>query len=531
MRFFTRTLWLGICLAVFAACAVAVARVQWEQGYRQVTLAIHLGDLYRRSQAAGNSLHREGVGWQAVTVSPQDIRELHPHFFPSYPEGAAIPLADLEHLAEGRFALFWRLDTPVSADQFDSLLSALFSVQLQGLLLVYPFSLSPQHLNTLLDYLQIQPVLVGLPEFQSAVGADQLYRQGYRRFIRVHALPLADQAMLDEAGTIDRYMRAVVERNVRFLEIGAAHPEALTQELSRAGFTTGLPSPSAPFAPNRWTLLLLWLGLVSLIMVCVERLTGFAYPGNVLLWLWMALLGGLAFLESEGLALRAAAWLTAVFVPVAAFILLCERPRWLQASGLPFLLAFSVISTLGGLAAAAFVSTDAYFLQIQAFPGVKASLIWPIVCIGVLSLRNVEWASFRTRDALLWGAGGLLLAVVLLRSGNLSIWPASEVEIGVRSWLEEVLIVRPRFKEFLIGHPLLVLWGGLGAQRWHPWALAILCVGLLGQVSIINSYEHLHTPLGVTLLRTSHGLWLGAALGGLLHVFLRRVLRFSLPGS
>jgi hypothetical protein len=166
-------------------------------------------------------------------------------------------------------------------------------------------------------------------------------------------------------------------------------------------------------------------------------------------------------------------------------------------------------------------------LQIQEFPGVKAALILPVVFTALLSLSKVEWRRFQMRDAAVWAAVGVFLVLVLLRSGNFSFWAPSNLELAVRQWLEEFFIVRPRFKEFFIGHPLLMFWGGLGVLRWRPWALAVLLAGLVGQVSIVNSFEHLHTPLEVTLLRSFHGLGIGLALGWLLQMLLRRGLRLA----
>ncbi|NTV53688.1 MAG: hypothetical protein HGA76_11865, partial [Candidatus Firestonebacteria bacterium] len=76
---------------------------------------------------------------------------------------------------------------------------------------------------------------------------------------------------------------------------------------------------------------------------------------------------------------------------------------------------------------------------------------------------------------------------------------------------------RPRFKEFMLGYPWLLL--GLGARRLEAfksagWPKLLLVVGLLGPISLINSFCHLHTPLLVSMLRSFHGLWLGTLIGG-----------------
>ncbi|MFB0527855.1 MAG: DUF5693 family protein, partial [bacterium] len=115
-----------------------------------------------------------------------------------------------------------------------------------------------------------------------------------------------------------------------------------------------------------------------------------------------------------------------------------------------------------------------------------------------------------------------------------------EIENRAREILEKLLIVRPRIKEFLIGHPLMILGiylylkGGSRnlkvAQfakeenlrlRAKSWQLFVI-LGIIGQVSIINSFCHAHTPLVISLARTINGIWLGIIIGVLLVNIVRR---------
>jgi hypothetical protein len=91
-----------------------------------------------------------------------------------------------------------------------------------------------------------------------------------------------------------------------------------------------------------------------------------------------------------------------------------------------------------------------------------------------------------------------MLFFVLERSGNLPAIPVARWEELLRERLEDWLIARPRFKEFLVGHPALMLW------RREPSLvhLGLLALGALGQASIINTFVHLHTPLVLSLWRT-----------------------------
>ena len=70
----------------------------------------------------------------------------------------------------------------------------------------------------------------------------------------------------------------------------------------------------------------------------------------------------------------------------------------------------------------------------------------------------------RNRDRVqIWSQAGLaililaLFAFMISRTGNDNPAGVSSVELAFRSLLEKILIVRPRTKEFLIGHPAMIV--------------------------------------------------------------------------
>ena len=79
--------------------------------------------------------------------------------------------------------------------------------------------------------------------------------------------------------------------------------------------------------------------------------------------------------------------------------------------------------------------------------------------------------------------------------------------------LTHVLSVRPRFKEFLIGFPCMMLLPALLPlhRRAIGWLLA-LGIGV-GIGDVIDTFSHLHTPLAISLLRVINGLVVGAIVG------------------
>jgi hypothetical protein len=122
-------------------------------------------------------------------------------------------------------------------------------------------------------------------------------------------------------------------------------------------------------------------------------------------------------------------------------------------------------------------------------------------------------------------AGALLLA----RSGNQSDIAPSHFELVLRHQLSVVLSVRPRFKEFLIGFPALMLLPALTVahRRVVGWLLALGAGVGIGDV--LDTYSHLHTPLAISLQRTGNGLIVGALIGLLaIWIYRRACIAFGL---
>jgi hypothetical protein len=196
--------------------------------------------------------------------------------------------------------------------------------------------------------------------------------------------------------------------------------------------------------------------------------------------------------------------------------------------------ALCLVSLLGALTVVGLLSERQFMVKVSAFLGIKAAHFLPLVAVAALTAADAlggprPWPELRERarrslGRILGGqlqvwhmAAGLvaLIAVGLLlaRTGNDPGVGVSGTEMEVRSLLDRYL-VRPRTKEFLIGHP--ALWAALLlAVRRPAWrGLApLLIIGWIGQVSMVNSFCHLHTPLMLTVARTANGLWLGILVG------------------
>lgn len=201
------------------------------------------------------------------------------------------------------------------------------------------------------------------------------------------------------------------------------------------------------------------------------------------------------------------------------------------------------VSAAGGLVVAALLADPVYVAQIRQFRGVRLALLAPAVVVGAVVLwRGLTGGTAgmtagaaatllrlplrrSSAAAAVLLAGGLALAG--MRAGNLPAVGVPEWELRLRRLLERLLFVRPRTKEFLVGHPALAL---AGAGGWGPVAAAGLAVLVaLGQASVLNTFAHVHTPLGISLARVVIGLGLGAAGGWLALQVLGRVRRWRPP--
>lgn len=125
---------------------------------------------------------------------------------------------------------------------------------------------------------------------------------------------------------------------------------------------------------------------------------------------------------------------------------------------------------------------------------------------------------------------GVVTAVIVLavgyyylsRTGNEG--QVAPLEMSSRSFLENILGVRPRTKEFLIGNPLFIL-GTYLCIRHRLSALNLFIIGVITQADMVGSFTHLHTPIRISLVRTCYGMFFGAIIGLLLILILKLSIR------
>jgi len=178
-------------------------------------------------------------------------------------------------------------------------------------------------------------------------------------------------------------------------------------------------------------------------------------------------------------------------------------------------------------------------MKIQQFRGIKLALLLPPVIVLFVVYKpkelyeNIMLKTVRVKDILIMLVALFAVYFMLSRSGNDSSLIAGNREYLIREFLEKIFYVRPRFKEFLIGHPFMLLgiflWmeklKGKGALPAAGYCKIFIIIGLVGQISIINTFCHIHTPLIISLIRTLNGLWIGSLLGIILITLIKLIKR------
>jgi len=500
---------LAALLVSSAVCVwVAVRRVAWERA-NEGFVAVAPADGAPLSRLAGAGIGAIAVRASALAAgaapSPDAVRaaglEVALVLDGAFPERIA---------SEGRFALVL-VERPLPAD--DPLLSHVLA---DGATLV-------------------------LQEFTSGTVERALWGRGQRRLARGHAVPEEDLVRDSAEVLAARFRRAAAERGVRVLLLsplpGRSPDETLAfyartvTRVREAGLEPG-PLAAPPHDVPLWARTLLHLGAAAWAGLLLVRFL----PAGIVALLVAAGSVALPLTVGPVLLAQADALLVALAAPVlGALILAPTRSAGIRA-GVRRVLGFSLFSLAAGLLMAALLSGPAFVLGIAPFRGVKAALLLPpVLGTGLVllterrtlrkALRNLRPA--HAALALLGIAAG---ALALLRSGDFDPL-VSGLEERARGWLENVLVARPRFKEFLVGHPALLLLAadGMGSL----WGGLLLFLGLVGQASILNTFAHPHTPLLLSLLRTGNGLLLGLLVGialhALLHLARRRLVRPRWP--
>jgi hypothetical protein len=390
-------------------------------------------------------------------------------------------------------------------------------------------------------------------------GSETLAKDIEGQTVRVQAIARTELDKITLDDVVARYVLGVRERNIRVvylrpwehqdgdLSIEATNVEMVKQiadQLKAHHFKLGRATPiplyrgdnrilvgiAALAVPSIFVLLLgffrwyrPWLAYAAYGLTILLYLAGIVSHHDLFARSMIALAGALLFA-------------TAAFLSIAKACSEEPAPRFSDqlVRSLGWTLLATGVTLLGALVVVGVMSSPLTMEEIERFRGVRLVLALPPLIALCLYLFDRRFNSGIERPSDVFTApvrvyqlfAGLVIvaagALLLARSGNQSDIAPSHLELLLRHQLSVVLSVRPRFKEFLIGFPALMILPALtiAHRRIVGWLLALGAGVGIGDV--IDTYSHLHTPLTISLMRTFNGLVIGALIGLLVIWIYRR---------
>lgn len=369
--------------------------------------------------------------------------------------------------------------------------------------------------------------------------------------VRLYSLSEKD-ALLDEDTIADRFALATKDRNIRMLYINTApsrsaskamvtdsidniikslkEPGNAIEQMEKNGFHMGRAEAFhiTDSSLQHYLKMVVVLGGVAFVALMISYfLPLLTLPSFVL-----GLIGSAGlYVLKPALFEQALALLVAISGPTVAMILAVRKLNALNgadselATGrrVTHAIVLYIKTAIISMAAIPFViallNNITYSLVLNQFRGVSLLHAAPILLIAVFVIlyrggkpfRQIG-KLFRTPITLLWVVVGVVIAgagmYYLSRTGNAG--KVSSIEMVMRTFLENTFHVRPRNKEIAM-HPLFLL--GIFLSIRYRNAVYIMIFAVIGQLSMVDTFAHIHSPMKISLARDLLGLGIGFILG------------------
>jgi hypothetical protein len=396
-------------------------------------------------------------------------------------------------------------------------------------------------------------MIYGHVEMTTITGDKELARNLEYRIGRVHSISKdewnkryntfdADDVKINEV--VERYALAVNDRSINILylrpfnkgiDFNQKYFNTLSKKLIDQGYTLGNIEviPARQHVPRLIsTLLLLGLG-GALAILFLE-----VFKNQVKIAIALFVLGAfggafLIFTNYQSLINQLGAFFSAVIFPSIGVIWGYFNHKDVKDGLKQSLISFTkalLLSLTGGLYVHSFLASAPYMTSISVFPMVKIALIAPILIVafmyiiqkdaieGILEFMKMK---IRVYHIAILGVAFVGLLIVAMRSGNNPIIPVSSFEIKLRLFLQSNLTARPRFKEFAIGYPLLIIAGAFLNTKIAKIAIVL---GTIGLANLVNTFAHLHKPIRMAMFTTLNGILAGLAVGIIGYIIVKKAI-------
>jgi hypothetical protein len=418
----------------------------------------------------------------------------------------------------------------------------------------------PDHLRDTANAFRRAHLPFGLIEWydkaQDQRGAERLGSFLPGDVTRVQSIGKLELDKLSPQTEISRYVLGVRERNIRVVYLrpyqhlwenrsieatNVAIVHQLAATLRSHGFSLGPATPVPAFRINPFVVAVVSLAVPAIFLLILEALGIADMRLAAIVFTVDVLLVGLGYVLHHDMVARKLDGLAAALLfPIAAAVALAPAFRGAvggnaYVAGLRALIVGIGIAFAGGLVVVGLLSTPLTMEEIDRFVGVRAVLVVPPLAILFLywftpvfgarigSLGKALDSPVRIIQLAVVLVLGFAAFMLLIRAGNQPDITPSTFELVLRSKLTAILSVRPRFKEFALAWPFLMLLPSLVQSDRRAWGwLIALAIGV-GLSDVLDTFSHLHTPLTVSVIRVILGGIAGAILGAVLIAIYRAV--------
>lgn len=348
----------------------------------------------------------------------------------------------------------------------------------------------------------------------------------------------------------DRFTLATKDRNIRMIYLNASVKKATTKaeivhsidnilhtlkepgkaiaSIEANGFTMGqaVPFDIVDSSWQRYAKMVVVVGGVALIALMIS----FFVPFIMLPVFLLGLVGSAGlFVLKPTFFEQALALGVSISGPTIAMILAVRRVELnppVTAFGARFkksialFVRTTVLSLISVPLVIALLNNITYSLVLNQFRGVSLLHFVPLALTALYVFLYRGDSVFKEAGrwlkmpiTVLWvvalGVVGVIGMYYLSRTGNAG--NVSSFELSFRSLLENTFGVRPRNKEFLMAHPLFIVAAFIAFR--YRFAVFAFIVAAMGQLSMVDTFAHIHTPVVISAIRTLLGLGLGLVIG------------------
>ena len=394
---------------------------------------------------------------------------------------------------------------------------------------------------------------IGFIEFFSAKqkGLGKLAREASEeganyKIARLHTASDGEVNKLTSPEILSRYWLAATERNQQVLLFKKANTQDIYEDFERLedeieefasaapakGFRIGTEVASYNLPQGNFIQAFLsGLGAIAVFILFLDLL-GLAKIGVILGMVGTIGYAGILAIRPN-LGLKLMAFFGASIFPAYAVLWALEKKTNNLKETIILFLQTCILSFGGAITIIGLLSRTSFGLTMDLFTGVKLAHLIPIVLVigghlykkygtSIDFIKELVSNKVTYLSLIIMGIIGVVLMIYTRRTGNAG--TVSDLELAFRSTLDRVLGVRPRTKEFAIGYPLLL---AIFYYGYNEAFLPFLAIAIIGPISLVNTYAHVHTPILMSLIRSGYGIVFGLMFGLILIYIINKVIEVA----